>query len=62
MVFSRTADNGMTNMMDLYGVGDHGGGPTLALINEGERWMQPDRIVPKMEFATATSWFHDTSR
>jgi alpha-mannosidase len=59
LVFSRTADNGMTNMMDLYGVGDHGGGPTLALINEGERWMQPDRIVPKMEFATATSWFHD---
>lgn len=59
MVFSRTVDNGIHNMMDLYGVGDHGGGPTLALLNEGRQWMQPDRIVPKMEYETAQSYFTD---
>jgi alpha-mannosidase len=59
MVFSRTVDNGMLNMMDLYGVGDHGGGPTLALLNEGTQWMQPDRTVPKMEYATAQKYFTD---
>jgi alpha-mannosidase len=57
MVFSRTVDNGILNMMDLYGVGDHGGGPTLALLNEGTQWMQPDRTVPKMEYETAQSYF-----
>jgi alpha-mannosidase len=59
MVFSRTVDNGIRNMMDLYGVGDHGGGPTLALLNEGMQWMQPDRTVPKMEYETAQTYFTD---
>lgn len=62
MVFSRTVDNGIRNMMDLYGVGDHGGGPTLALLNEGTRWMQPDRTVPKMEYETAQTYFTDIER
>ena len=26
---------GMTEMMDLYGIGDHGGGPTRAILDEG---------------------------
>ena len=25
-------------MMDLYGVGDHGGGPTRAILDEGVHW------------------------
>ena len=37
----------MTEMMDLYGVGDHGGGPTRAMLDEGVHWMQPDKVVPK---------------
>jgi alpha-mannosidase len=40
-------------MLDLYGVGDHGGGPTRAMLDEGVHWMQPDKVVPKMEFGTA---------
>jgi alpha-mannosidase len=59
MAFSRTVDNGIRNIMDLYGVGDHGGGPTLALLNEGLQWMQPDRTIPKMEYATAKTYFTD---
>jgi alpha-mannosidase len=48
---------GMTEIMDLYGIGDHGGGPTRAVLDEGMRWMQPDKVVPKMQFGTAQSYF-----
>lgn len=48
---------GMTNMMDLFGVGDHGGGPTRAMLDEGLHWMQSNKIVPKEQFGTAQPWF-----
>jgi alpha-mannosidase len=48
---------GMTDMMDLYGIGDHGGGPTRAILDEGVHWMQPDKVAPKMQFGTAQSYF-----
>ena len=48
---------GMTEMMDLYGIGDHGGGPTRAVLDEGTHWMQPDKVMPKMQFGTAQSYF-----
>jgi len=52
---------GLTEMMDLYGVGDHGGGPTRAILDEGVHWMQPDKIVPPMRFGTASAYFHDVA-
>jgi alpha-mannosidase len=48
---------GILEMMDLYGIGDHGGGPTRAVLDEGTHWMQPDKVVPKMKFGTAQSYF-----
>jgi alpha-mannosidase len=48
---------GMTEMMDLFGIGDHGGGPTRSVLDEGLHWMQPDKVVPKMQFGTAQSYF-----
>ena len=59
LVHARTLAPGLNDMMDLYGVGDHGGGPTRALLDEGLRWMEPDRVVPKMRFGTAQSYFND---
>jgi alpha-mannosidase len=53
---------GLRQMMDLYGVGDHGGGPTRALLDEGERWMQQGKVIPKMRFATAQSYFDSVER
>jgi alpha-mannosidase len=57
----------MTEMMDLYGVGDHGGGPTRAMLDEGFHWAAPDAatvaadggapVTPHYEFGTAQSWF-----
>ena len=48
---------GMTEMMDLYGIGDHGGGPTRAILDEGEHWATGDKVIPKMQFGTAQSYF-----
>jgi len=43
--------------MDLYGIGDHGGGPTRAILDEGVHWAQPDKVIPKMQFGTAQNFF-----
>jgi alpha-mannosidase len=56
---ARAVAPGLTDMMDLYGVGDHGGGATRALLDEGLPWTQPGRISPKMQFGTAQTFFSD---
>lgn len=48
---------GLTEMMDLYGIGDHGGGPTRAILDEGVHWAQPDKVFPKVKFGTAQTFF-----
>ena len=51
---------GMTEMMDLYGVGDHGGGPTRAILDEGFHWATattPQKVVPKIKFDIAQPFF-----
>lgn len=53
---------GMEEMMDLYGVGDHGGGPTRAMLDEGNHWANDNMIVPKMKFGTAQSYFTDVEQ
>ena len=57
MVTTRERSPGMTEMMDLYGVGDHGGGPTRAMLDQGLEWMQPDKVIPKEQFGTAQPFF-----
>ena len=46
LVAARQRSTGMTDMMDLYGVGDHGGGPTRAMLDEGFHWATPDAASP----------------
>ena len=41
LAVARERSPGMTDMMDLYGVGDHGGGPTRAMLDEGFHWRDP---------------------
>ena len=48
---------GLPGIMDLYGIGDHGGGPTRAILDEGFHWTQPGHVTPKIEFGTAQSYF-----
>ncbi len=48
---------GYPEMMYLYGVGDHGGGPTRNMLNIAELWKNPGRIYPKLFFGTAQAYF-----
>ena len=57
MVDARERAPGMTDMMDLYGIGDHGGGPTRAMLDEGFHWAAPDHITPKYQFGIAQTYF-----
>ena len=53
MAAARQQAPGMTTMLDLYGVGDHGGGPTRTMLDEGLHWMEPKEVVPTESFGTA---------
>src|SRR5215470_1618970 len=46
-------------MLHLYGVGDHGGGPTRTMLDIAERLRKPDVVYPKLEFSTAASFFNE---
>ena len=48
---------GARDMMHLYGVGDHGGGPTRVNLNLGVQWEQPDKVYPHLEFDTSLNFF-----
>jgi alpha-mannosidase len=56
-VNARSHAPGLLTMMDLYGVGDHGGGPTRAMLDEGAYWSAPGSVLPRMQFGTAQSFF-----
>jgi alpha-mannosidase len=60
MVQARQRATGLTDMMDLYGIGDHGGGPTRAILDQGEHWSEPSmpaKVMPQIVFGTAQSYF-----
>ncbi len=57
LVKSRTLAPGLLEFMDLYGVGDHGGGATRALLDQGVYWRESDKVVPQLSFGTAQSFF-----
>jgi alpha-mannosidase len=56
---------GLPGIMDLYGIGDHGGGPTRAILDQGFHWTSPsipDHVIPKMQFGTAQAYFTDLEK
>jgi len=62
---ARKQATGMTDIMDLYGIGDHGGGPTRAILDEGFHWgapadsgpSGPAKVIPKINFGIAQTYF-----
>ncbi len=60
LTIARDRSPGLLNLMDLYGIGDHGGGPTRAMLDEGFRRIELNHVNPKYEFGTAQSWFSNT--
>jgi alpha-mannosidase len=61
-VESAERNPGTTEMMDLYGIGDHGGGPTRDMLDQGDHWVAEDKAgaaVPDMRYHTAQQYFSD---
>src|SRR5579885_2082433 len=48
-------------MLYLYGIGDHGGGPTRTMLDNAERLMSPGVVFPKLEFSNARSFLDDVA-
>ena len=58
---------GLPGIMDLYGIGDHGGGPTRAILDEGFHWAGKTadgtpRVTPKIEFGLAQPYFTELEK
>ncbi|PYX47853.1 MAG: alpha-mannosidase, partial [Acidobacteria bacterium] len=49
-------------MMHLYGVGDHGGGPTRIMLDHAEKLMEPESVYPKVRFSFAREFFSDLEK
>jgi alpha-mannosidase len=54
---------GTNEHMDLYGIGDHGGGPTRAMLDQADHWIAAGKTgkeaVPTMRYHTAQQYFTD---
>ena len=55
----QAAHPGVPEMMHLFGVGDHGGGPTRVMLQDGMHWSSPNVIFPKTKFGVAQGFFSD---
>ena len=55
-----TADD--PQMLYLFGVGDHGGGPTRAMLDQADRLRDANTVFPKIEFSTAKDFFSDLQK
>jgi alpha-mannosidase len=59
---ARQQVQGLNEMMDLYGVGDHGGGPTRAILDEGLHWTEPGKLALNGRWGTAQSYFNSIEK
>ena len=62
VAIARQLNPGAPEMMHLYGIGDHGGGPTRSMLDSGVHWTKPDRVVPEMHFSTAQQFFSEIEK
>jgi alpha-mannosidase len=52
--------SGFREQMLLYGVGDHGGGPTRQMLDTAVRWLKsPKAAFPNFKFSTAQEFFNE---
>ena len=54
--------NDSPQMLYLYGIGDHGGGPTRTMLDRADRLRDPNTVFPKIDFSTAKDFFADLDR
>ena len=58
----RSCSPGMNDMMDLYGIGDHGGGPPAPSSTKAITGPAGDKVVPKMQYGTAQTYFSSVEK
>ena len=46
-------------MLYLYGIGDHGGGPTRTMLDRADQLRAAETVFPKIQFSTARDFFAD---
>ena len=56
---SRELNPGVTEMMHLYGIGDHGGGPTRSMLDSGLHWSNPAMVFLPTTWGGAQGFFSD---
>jgi len=49
-------------MMHLYGVGDHGGGPTRVMLDHADQLRAQTSVFPKLHFSFASDFFSDLEK
>ena len=54
--------SGTAEVMHLYGVGDHGGGPTRQMLDDARVLMSPETVYPRFELGTAAGFFSDLEK
>ena len=59
MAQSRELNPGVTEMMHLFGVGDHGGGPTRSMLDTGIHWSDRKMVFPPTTWGVAQGFFSD---
>ena len=57
---NKTTDS--PQMLYLYGIGDHGGGPTRTMLDQANRLRDPNTVFPKIDFSTAKQFFADLNQ
>ena len=57
---SRITDS--PQMLYLYGIGDHGGGPTRTMLDKADRLRDPNTVFPKIDFSTGKEFFADLNK
>src|SRR6185312_5650991 len=48
-------------MLHLYGIGDHGGGPTRIMLDREKLWASDKVVYPKLQLGTAAEFFKDAA-
>jgi alpha-mannosidase len=48
---------GLPRMLHLFGVGDHGGGPTRAMLESARKWQSPAALFPELKLGTLSDYF-----
>ncbi len=56
---ARELNPGLSELMHLFGVGDHGGGPTRAMLDEGMHWTDPKMVYPPTTFGVSQGFFSE---